>query len=129
MVIDLVNRLTMLVAVRRFPSLGVADSHSLRYESYTRKEYVRRSTSAPFSRFLGDVRHEFMHGNYMRRHGSTLGSYLCDALHEGGAIVVALLPASLLRGLRFLGSFFIILWCLCLVDTTAFFDMNYSSRI
>jgi hypothetical protein len=56
------------------------------------KEFVRRSTYAPFRRFIGGVRDEFMHYLYVVLHG-TLGSYLRDALEEGGALVVPYLPA------------------------------------
>jgi hypothetical protein len=38
------------------------------------------------------VRRDFMHRLFVVPHG-TLGSYLCDALQEGGAIVVAYLLA------------------------------------
>jgi hypothetical protein len=44
--------------VRRSPSMGAADSRSLRYESYARmNEFIRRSTTVPLRR--GDVRREF----------------------------------------------------------------------
>jgi hypothetical protein len=33
---ELVDRMAVLVAVRRFPSMGVADSRSLRFDSYIR---------------------------------------------------------------------------------------------
>jgi hypothetical protein len=39
----LLDRLAILVAVRRFPSMGAADSRSLRYDSYVRvQHFVRR---------------------------------------------------------------------------------------
>jgi hypothetical protein len=42
---------------RSFSGMGAADSRSLRYESYVRKQhFVRRSTYFPFRRFWGDVR-------------------------------------------------------------------------
>jgi hypothetical protein len=44
---------------------------------------------------------------YVVLHG-TPDSYLLDALHEGGASAVALLHASMLRGLRLLCSHFIL---------------------
>jgi hypothetical protein len=52
---ELSNRLTILVAVRRFPCMAVADSRSLRSEcSYIRMQYfVRRITSLAFRRFRG----------------------------------------------------------------------------
>jgi hypothetical protein len=43
-------------------------------------------------RFLGDVRREFIQRLYAVLHG-TLGSYLRDALREGGAAAVTCLPA------------------------------------
>jgi hypothetical protein len=46
--VDLVDRLATLVAYRRFPNMGAADSRALRTESYARmKEFVRRSTYVP----------------------------------------------------------------------------------
>jgi hypothetical protein len=56
----LVDRLAILVAVRRFLGMGVVDSRSLRFVSYIRlQHFVRQTTSFPFRRFLGDVRREF----------------------------------------------------------------------
>jgi hypothetical protein len=77
MAAELVYRLAILVAVRRFPGMGAADSRSLRSESYVRMQhFVRRSTYVPFRRFLlGDVRRrEFMQRLFVALHG-TLGSY------------------------------------------------------
>ena len=92
MAAELVYRLAILVAVRRFPSMGAADSRSLRSDRYVRmKHFVRRTTYVPFRRFWGDVRREFMQRLYASLHG-TLGSYLRDALHEGIVDVVACLP-------------------------------------
>jgi hypothetical protein len=46
----------ILVAIRRFPGMGAADSRSLRSISYVRMQhFVRRSPDVPFRRFLGDV--------------------------------------------------------------------------
>jgi hypothetical protein len=60
MAADLVDRLAVMVSIRRFPSMGAAESRSLRCESYARmKEFVRRSAYIPFRLFLGDVRREF----------------------------------------------------------------------
>jgi hypothetical protein len=76
---ELVDRLAILMAVLRFPSMGAADSRSLRSDSYVRMQhFVRRSTSIPFRRFLGDVRRELMQRLFATLHG-TLGSYLRDA--------------------------------------------------
>jgi hypothetical protein len=61
MAAELIDRLAILVDVRRFPGMGAADSRSLRPESYvSMQHFVRRSTYVPFRRFLGDVRREFM---------------------------------------------------------------------
>jgi hypothetical protein len=54
-------------------------------------DFVCRSTSVPFRRFLGDVRREFMQRLSAALRG-TLGSYLRDALKEGNADDVACLP-------------------------------------
>jgi hypothetical protein len=79
MAAELVDRLAILVAVRRFPSMGAADSRSLRTDSYVRMHhFVRRSTYVPFRRFGGDVRRKFMQRLSPALHG-TLGSYLRDA--------------------------------------------------
>jgi hypothetical protein len=84
-------------------------------ESYARiKEFVRRSTYIPFRRFIGYVRRESMQRLSMVLHG-TLGSYLRDALHEGGAADVANLLAP--RALVFVLVFFSSL----LVGSTTFF--------
>jgi hypothetical protein len=51
---ELVDRLAILVAVRRFPGMGAVDSRSLRSGIYVRMQhFVRRSTSVPFRRFWG----------------------------------------------------------------------------
>ena len=89
---ELVDRLAILVAVRRFPGMGAADSRSLRSDNYVRMQrFVSRSTYVPFRRFWGDVRREFMQRLSAPLHG-TLGSYLRDALQEGSADAVACLP-------------------------------------
>jgi hypothetical protein len=91
MAAELVDRLAILVVVRRFPGMGAADSRSFRSDSYVRMQhFVRRPTFVPFWRFLGDVRREFMQLLYDVRHG-TFGSYLRDAFHEGSADAVACL--------------------------------------
>jgi hypothetical protein len=57
MAAELVDRLAILVAVRRFRGMGAADSRSLHYDSYVRMQhFVRRSTFVPFRRVLEDVR-------------------------------------------------------------------------
>jgi hypothetical protein len=83
-----------LVVVRRFLGMGAVDSRSLRSDNYVRMQhFVRRSTSNPFRRFLGDVRREFMQCVSAFLHG-TLGSYLRDASQEGTADVVACLSVT-----------------------------------
>jgi hypothetical protein len=83
MAAELVDRLVVLVAVRRFLGMGVADSRSLRSGNYVRMHhFVRRTTSVPIRRFGGDVRREFMQPLFAAFHG-ILGSYLRDALQEG----------------------------------------------
>jgi hypothetical protein len=92
MAAELVDRLAILVAIRRFLGMGAADSRSLRFDSYVRMQhFVRRSASIPFRRFLGDVRREFMHRLSTALHG-TLGANLRDAFQEGSADAVACLP-------------------------------------
>jgi hypothetical protein len=91
MAAELVDRLAILVAVRRFHGMGAADSRSLRSDSYVRMQhFVRRYTSVPFQRFWGDVRREFMQRIFAALHG-TLGSYLRDTSHEDSVDVVACL--------------------------------------
>jgi hypothetical protein len=93
MAAELVYRLAILVAARRFHGMGVADSRSLRSHSYVRMQhFARRCTYFPFRRLLGDVRREFMQRLLATLHGGTMGSYLRDDFQEGGADVVACLP-------------------------------------
>jgi hypothetical protein len=88
---ELVDRLALLVAVRRCHGMGVAGSRSMRFDSCVRTQhFARRSTSFSFSRFRGDVRREFMQRLFAALHG-TLGSDLRDDLQEGGVNVVACL--------------------------------------
>jgi hypothetical protein len=91
MAAELVDRLAILVVVRRFPDMGAPNSRSLRCDNYVRMQhFVRRTTSVPFRRFLGDVRREFMQRLFVALHG-TVGSYLRDAFREGNAHAVACL--------------------------------------
>jgi hypothetical protein len=54
--LELVDRLAILVAARRFHGTGVANSRLLRLDGYVRMEhFVRRSTCITFRRFWGDV--------------------------------------------------------------------------
>jgi hypothetical protein len=91
MAAGLVDRLTILVAVSRFPGMGVAGPRSLRSDSYFRiQHFVCRTTYVPFRRFLEDVHREFSQSVSAALHG-TLGSYLRDALQESSADDVACL--------------------------------------
>jgi hypothetical protein len=110
MAAELVDRLAILVAVRRFPGMGAADSRSLRSNSYVpMRHFVRRSTFVPFRRFWGDVRRDFMQRLSAALHG-TLGSYLRDAFQEGSRFFVPMLwHAFLFLGLRFFPLFFFLL--------------------
>ena len=56
MAADSVDRLAILMAVRRFPCIGASESRSLCSDAYVRMQhFVRRTTSVPFRRFLGDM--------------------------------------------------------------------------
>jgi hypothetical protein len=94
MAAELVDRLAILVAARRFLGMGVADSRrSLRSDSYVSlHHFVRRTNYVSFRRFWGDVRREFMQRLSVALHG-TLGSFLRDALQEGSVDAVACLSA------------------------------------
>jgi hypothetical protein len=83
MAVELVDCLAILVAVYRFHGMGSTNSRFLLRSSTCvhMKELVRRSTTTPFLRFLGNVRREFMQRPSLLLHGM-LGSYLRDALHE-----------------------------------------------
>jgi hypothetical protein len=92
MAAELVDRLAILLAFRRFRGMVGADSRSLRSDNYVRMQhFVRRTIVVPFRRFLGDVRREFMQRLSAPLHG-TSGPYLRDALHEGSTDAVACLP-------------------------------------
>jgi NAD-specific glutamate dehydrogenase len=91
MAAELVDRLAILVAVRRLCGMGAGDFRSLQSHTYVRiHHFVRRTIYVPFQRFWGDVRREFMQRLFNALH-STLGSYLRDTLHEGIVDVVACL--------------------------------------
>jgi hypothetical protein len=86
MAAELFDGLAILVVVRRFHGMGVADSRSLRSNIYVRiQDFVRRTT-IPFRRFGGSTK--FMQRLFATLHG-TLGSYLRDAFQEGSADAVA----------------------------------------
>jgi hypothetical protein len=106
MAADLVDRLAILVAVRRFPGMSTAGSRSLCSDSYVRMQhFVRGYTFVPFSAFWGDVRREFMQRLSAAHHG-TLGSYLRNAFQEGSVDAVACLPVP---RARFFPLFFFLL--------------------
>jgi hypothetical protein len=89
MATELVDRMIILVAINRFPGIGVANSDSLSSDNYVRmRHFVRRTTCVPFRRFWGDVRREFMRSLFAALHGT----YLRNALQEGNADAVACLP-------------------------------------
>jgi hypothetical protein len=51
---ELVDRMAILVAVRRFHGMGDVDSRSLRFDSYVRMHhFARRTTYVPFGVFWG----------------------------------------------------------------------------
>jgi hypothetical protein len=57
----LVDRLDILVSVRRFRSMGARDSRTYCSNAYVRmKGFVHQSTSILNRRLLDDVRREFM---------------------------------------------------------------------
>jgi hypothetical protein len=93
---ELVDRMAILVAFRRIPCMGVANSRSSRSESYARMQHlVRRSTCTyvPLRRFFGGVYvREFMQRPSASLH-VTLGSYLRDALEEDSVDAMAYLPS------------------------------------
>jgi hypothetical protein len=120
MAVALVDRLAILAAVRRFPSMGADDSRSLRSESY-----VRRTTKIPFRGFLGDVRREFMQHLYTALHG-TLGSYLRDAFQEGSSNVVACFRVP--RALVF-PSFVLFAWWLACFPLLPPLSLSFPSAI
>jgi NAD-specific glutamate dehydrogenase len=104
---ELVDRLVILVDVRRFLGMGAADSRSLRSDNYARimQHFVGRTTYVPFRRFFKDVRREFTQHLSAALHG-TMGSYLRDAFHEGSAHGVACLHVP--RASVFPLSFFLL---------------------
>jgi hypothetical protein len=69
--LELVDRMAILVTVRRFLGMGSLDSRSLRSDSYVRTQhFVRQTPYVPFRRFLGDVRREFMQSLFVALHGT-----------------------------------------------------------
>jgi hypothetical protein len=109
MAAELVDRLAIFVALRRFLGMGAHGSRSLRSGSFVRiQHFGRQTTFVPFRRFLGDVRREFMQRHSVDLHG-TLGSYLQDALQEDSANGVACLHVPRAFGFS---SFLLFAWWL-----------------
>jgi hypothetical protein len=77
-----------------FSKLGCCGLSLFRSKSFTlMQEFVRRCTLVPFRRFLAYMRREFMQRVSVVLHGTLGRPNLRDALHEGGACVVACLNA------------------------------------
>ena len=89
------------------------------------QHFVRRSTSLPFRRFLGDVRREFMQRLSAALHG-TLGSYLRDAFQEGSSNVVACFRVP--RSLVF-PSFVLLAWWLACFPLLPPLSLSFPSAI
>jgi hypothetical protein len=73
MAVESVDRLTILVGIRRFPGVGAADSHSLRSHTHVRMHhFVLRYTHVPFDGVWGACGENsydvflllFMHGTF-----------------------------------------------------------------
>jgi hypothetical protein len=113
MAAELVDRLAILVAVRRFPGMGAADSRSLCSENYVRMQHFVRSSNYfySFSAFFGGCATRVHATSFCCSSYGTLGSCLRDALKEGG--VIMLWHAFMFLGLRLLPIFFFLLRGLC----------------
>jgi hypothetical protein len=62
---ELVGRMAILVAIRRFPGVGVADFRSLRFDSYVRlQHFVHPFTFVPLLQFLGMCGENFCNSWY-----------------------------------------------------------------
>jgi hypothetical protein len=106
MAVDLVDCLAILVAARRFPSMGAADSRCLRYESFCPHEGVRTAVyicslpSISWGRALWGYATPFFIARWVP-------IFVMPCMR----VVEVLLPASLLRGLRLLCMFsFLLYW-------------------
>jgi hypothetical protein len=117
MAAELVDRLAILVAARRFPGMGAANSRSLRSDNYVRMQhFVRRTTSFPFRRFLGDVRREFMQRLSAALYGAPISAMLCRR---------AVLTSFLFLELRFFPLFFFFaLWPPMVFSFKIIFQLN-----
>jgi hypothetical protein len=103
MVANLVDRVAILVAVRRFPNMGDTDSRSLRSDSYVRMQhFLRRYTFVPFRRFLGNVWRDLSCNVSMPLF---MVLWLLIFTRVCKRAVAMLWHASLLLGLRHVGGF------------------------
>jgi hypothetical protein len=109
MAAELVDRLTILVKVRRFHGMGVVDARALRSDNYVRRQhFVRRTASVPFLRFWADVRREFLQCLLLFMVlWVPISATLCKRA------MLMLWHAFMLLGLRFLPLFFFLLGGLC----------------
>jgi hypothetical protein len=113
---ELVDRLAILVAARRFRGMGVANYRLLRYDSCVRTEHFVRRSTISFRRFWGDVRREVMQRVFIVvLHHGILGSYLREVCRRA---VLMLWPAFLFLGHMHVGFF--LLAPFCLVASAAF---------
>jgi hypothetical protein len=108
MAAELVDRVIIQVAFRRFLGMGATDSRSLRFDNYVRMQHFgRRATYAvPFRRFLGNVRRESMQRLSAALH-DTLGSSISATLCK--MAVLMMWHAFLFLGLLFFPLFFFLL--------------------
>jgi hypothetical protein len=93
MAAELVDRLAILVAVRRFRGMGAIDSRLLRANGYVcMQHFVRRTTLFLFGVF-GEMCGESSCNVFLKLFMVLwVPIYLRDALHAGSADVVACLP-------------------------------------
>jgi hypothetical protein len=107
MVIELVDRLANLVAIRRFLGMGVVDFRSLRFDNHVgMQNFVRPSSYVPFRRYWG-MCCDNSRNVFLLLFMVLLGSYHCGALQEGSADVVVCL--HVLRASVF-SSFLLFTW-------------------
>jgi hypothetical protein len=112
---ELVDRMAILVVIRRFPCIGVADSRSLRSDNYVRMHYfVRRITYVPIRRFLRGMCDVSSCNVILLMLFMALWVPISATLCRRA--VLTLRHAFMLIGLRFPPSFLLF----CLVASTAF---------
>jgi hypothetical protein len=62
---ELVDRMAILVVIRRFPGMGVANCRSLRFDSYVRlQDFVHPFTFVPLLQFSGMCGEKFCNSWY-----------------------------------------------------------------